>query len=119
VIGHPELGKAYLKLMGGGGALKPDREKCLLIGDDINLQVKKTFYNVRKKFGFLFQGAALLDSLTVAENVGLGLAEHRSVSKNEIRRLFRKAGYGGLVGVEDFFFDLFRGIEKRVGLHVL
>jgi phospholipid/cholesterol/gamma-HCH transport system ATP-binding protein len=73
---------------------------------------------VRKKFGMLFQGAALFDSLTVWENVGFGLKQHTKMSDKEIRdAATQKLALVGLKGVEDKMpSDLSGGMKKRVGL---
>jgi phospholipid/cholesterol/gamma-HCH transport system ATP-binding protein len=117
VIGQSGVGKSViLKLI--MGLLKPDRGVVLVDGEDINGAGEESLYRIRKKFGFLFQGAALLDSLTVGENVGLGLAEHSSASRDEIRRIVSiKLGMVGLKGVEDHLpADLSGGMKKRAGL---
>lgn len=117
VIGQSGVGKSViLKLM--VGLICPDRGKVLVDGEDINSAGVKSLYRIRKKFGFLFQGAALLDSLTVGENVGLGLAEHSTVTQEEIRRIVsEKLGMVGMKEAEDHLpADLSGGMKKRVGL---
>ncbi|MDP2982571.1 MAG: ABC transporter ATP-binding protein [Candidatus Latescibacter sp.] len=117
IIGQSGVGKSViLKLM--VGLIKPDRGMVLVDGEDINDAGEESLFRIRKKFGFLFQGSALLDSLTVEENVGLGLTEHLSFSQGEIRRIVAdKLGMVGMQGVEDYLpSDLSGGMKKRVGL---
>lgn len=117
IIGQSGVGKSViLKLM--VGLIKPDKGMVLVDGEDINDAGEESLFRIRKKFGFLFQGSALLDSLTVGENVGLGLTEHLSFSQGEIRRIVAdKLGMVGMQGVEDYLpSDLSGGMKKRVGL---
>jgi phospholipid/cholesterol/gamma-HCH transport system ATP-binding protein len=73
---------------------------------------------MRKKFGMLFQGAALFDSMSVWENVGLGLMEHTNLSMDEIRKIVcRKLELVGLSQLDDLKpSELSGGMKKRVGL---
>ncbi len=89
VIGRSGCGKSVM-LKHILGLLKPDAGRVFVDGVDITGYSEHRLYSVRKKFGFLFQGAALLDSLTVGENVGLGLTELSSYSPFEIRCLVAK-----------------------------
>ena len=74
--------------------------------------------NVRKRFGMLFQGAALFDSMTVGENVGLALREHTRMKDREIRaRVEERLEWVGLKGVEAMKpASLSGGMRKRAGL---
>jgi len=74
---------------------------------------------IRKKMGFLFQHAALYDSLTVAENVGFPLEHHRrEMSKSEraerVKQLLTEVGMEG--DIEKMPSDISGGMQKRVGL---
>jgi phospholipid/cholesterol/gamma-HCH transport system ATP-binding protein len=73
---------------------------------------------MRKKFGMLFQGAALFDSLTVWENVGFAIKQHTKLSDREIRKITtEKLAHVGLKDVEDKMpSELSGGMKKRVGL---
>jgi phospholipid/cholesterol/gamma-HCH transport system ATP-binding protein len=73
---------------------------------------------VRRKFGMVFQGAALFDSMTVYENVSFALREHTQLSEDEIRAKVReKLGIVGLQNVEERYpAELSGGMRKRVGL---
>jgi phospholipid/cholesterol/gamma-HCH transport system ATP-binding protein len=73
---------------------------------------------VRRRFGMLFQGAALFDSLTVGENIALPMREHLRLGEDEIhRRVAERLSWVGLQGVEDMKpASLSGGMKKRVGL---
>jgi len=73
---------------------------------------------VRKRFGMLFQGGALFDSMTVGENIALPLREHTRLSDAEIRaRVTERLAWVGLTGVEEMKpASLSGGMRKRVGL---
>ncbi len=75
-------------------------------------------YEHRRRFGYLFQGAALFDSLDVGDNVGLGLKENTSNSAGEIAAIVaEKLALVGLEGLErKSVADLSGGMKKRVGL---
>ncbi len=115
IIGESGCGKSVLlKLI--IGLLKPDSGSVLLDGRDITKIKYKELVEIRKKFGMVFQGSALFDSLTVEENVGLGLRRHTKLPKEEIKR---KIGWCldhvGLKGVENRLpAQLSGGMKKRV-----
>jgi phospholipid/cholesterol/gamma-HCH transport system ATP-binding protein len=73
---------------------------------------------VRRKFGMVFQFAALFDSMTVYENVAFPLKEHKKLKEEQMREIVRgKLAIVGLKGVEEKFpADLSGGMRKRVGL---
>ena len=100
------------------GLLKPDKGKVIVDGEDIVPMDERDLERVRRKFGMVFQGAALFDSMTVYENVSFPLKEHRHVSDDEAREIVRqKLGIVGLKNVEEKFpADLSGGMRKRVGL---
>ena len=117
IIGRSGSGKSVmLKLM--TGLLAADGGSVLVDGDDVGGMGEGDLFRIREKFGFLFQGAALLDSLTVGENVGLGLSERSQMSKDEIARIVaEKLTMVGMAGIEDHMpSDLSGGMKKRVGL---
>ena len=74
IIGASGCGKSVL-LKHIVGLLRPDEGNILIDGEDITKMSEKQVYAIRKKFGFLFQSAALFDSMTVGENVGVALRE--------------------------------------------
>ncbi len=100
------------------GLLKPDRGRVLIEGEDIVPYGPQDLAKVRKKFGMVFQFAALFDSMTVYENVSFPLREHRKISEEEAREIVRqKLAIVGLERVEDKYpADLSGGMRKRVGL---
>jgi phospholipid/cholesterol/gamma-HCH transport system ATP-binding protein len=118
IIGGSGEGKSVLMkhLM---GLLKPDAGQIFVDGvdlvplDDYQLNV------VRRKFGMLFQYAALFDSMSVFDNVAFPLREHRKeLSKLEVRRLVMERLEALAVGhlVAKFPAELSGGQRKRVGL---
>ncbi|HEX9917026.1 MAG TPA: ABC transporter ATP-binding protein [candidate division Zixibacteria bacterium] len=117
IIGRSGCGKSVL-LKHIIGLLKPDKGQLLIDGEDITAYPKDKLNQLRQRFGMLFQGAALFDSMTVAENVGLGLSEHTEMTEGQIREIAaEKLKMVGLVGVEDLKpAELSGGMKKRVGL---
>jgi phospholipid/cholesterol/gamma-HCH transport system ATP-binding protein len=117
IIGRSGCGKSVLlKLI--MGLLKPDSGRILVNGDDVTSLNDKELSQLRQKFGMLFQASALFDSMTVDENVGLGLIEHTSLPEEEInRKVMEKLKMVGLSGVgEKKPAELSGGMNKRVGL---
>lgn len=101
------------------GLLKPDSGKVIIDGEDIVPMGTDALERVRRKFGMVFQAAALFDSMTVYENVAFPLREHRrKLPEEQVRELVRaKLALMGLTGVEQKFpADLSGGMRKRVGL---
>jgi ABC-type transport system involved in resistance to organic solvents, ATPase component len=100
------------------GLLKPDRGKVFVDGEDIVPLDEVELERVRRKFGMVFQGAALFDSMTVYENVSFPLREHTDLSEEQIRAKVReKLAIVGLQGVEERYpAELSGGMRKRVGL---
>ncbi len=117
VIGGSGSGKSVL-IKHIIGLLKPDRGSVNIDGVDISQLKEKELYEVRRKFGMLFQGAALFDSLTVWENVAFVLLRHLKMRPAEAReRASEKLRLVGLTGVEDLMpSELSGGMRKRVGL---
>ena len=98
------------------GLLKPDEGDIIVDGVDITKLSKTELYKIRRKFSYVFQGAALFDSLTVYDNIALPLRE-RGVREEEIREKVREALYlVDLEGTEDLYpAELSGGMKKRVG----
>lgn len=87
IIGRSGCGKSVM-LKHIVGLLTPSEGYVKVEGKIINQLSRKELYAVRRNFGFLFQGAALFDSLTVGENVALPLVESDSrPTDGEIDRL--------------------------------
>ena len=117
VIGRSGCGKSVL-LKHIIGLMKPESGSIRVDGTEVTSLKGEELYQLRKKFGMLFQGAALFDSLSVWENVGLGLIEHTDLSETEIRRrVCDKLALVGLTDIEDARpSELSGGMKKRVGL---
>ncbi|NQT90910.1 MAG: ABC transporter ATP-binding protein [Candidatus Omnitrophica bacterium] len=117
IIGRSGCGKSVL-LKHIIGILKPESGQVIIDGQDITKLGGKELNNLRMKFGMLFQGAALFDSLTVAENVGFNLIEHTDTDKPTILKRVKEAlSLVGLYGIEDLMpSELSGGMKKRVGL---
>ncbi|MEW6518754.1 MAG: ATP-binding cassette domain-containing protein [Thermodesulfobacteriota bacterium] len=100
------------------GLLAPDAGQILVNGRDITRMKLRELNKVREKFGVLFQGAALLDSMTVFENVALPLRERTKFKSQEIaQRVRQMLAQFNLDGHEDKFpAQLSGGMKKRVGL---
>ena len=117
VIGGSGSGKSVL-MKHIIGLLFPDKGRVTVAGQILNDLDDNQMNELRKKFGMLFQMAALFDSLTVWENVGFGLRQHTKLSDREIRDIAtEKLALVGLKDVEDKMpVDLSGGMRKRVGL---
>src|ERR1700743_2196435 len=76
IIGRSGGGKSVL-LKHLVGLLSPDSGQVIIDGENIGGMDERRLLSVRQKFGMLFQGAALFDSMTVAENVGFALRRRR------------------------------------------
>lgn len=117
IIGASGCGKSVL-LKHIIGLLKPDEGEIFIDGEEITKMNEKEIYRVRNKFGFLFQGAALFDSMTVGENIGLGLVENTETPQAEVKRIVtEKLELVNLKGTENLMpSELSGGMRKRVGL---
>lgn len=117
VIGGSGSGKSVL-LKHIIGLLFPDRGRVIIDGQVLNDLDDQGLNELRKKFGMLFQMAALFDSLTVWENVGFSLKQHTKLSDREIRKIAtEKLALVGLKDVEEKMpSELSGGMKKRVGL---
>jgi len=117
LIGRSGCGKTVL-LRILIGLLRPDEGQVIVDGEDLSTLSRKALFRMRKKFGMLFQGAALFDSMTVGENISLALREHTDLPRTEIAKKVReKLDLVGLGGVEDRMpSELYGGMKKRVGL---
>ena len=117
VIGGSGTGKSVL-IKCIIGILKPERGEIFVAGREIGSLKEKELYELRKKFGMLFQAGALFDSMRVWENVGFGLLQHTSLSEKEVRdRAIEKLNLLGLHRIEDLMpSQLSGGMRKRVSL---
>jgi len=101
------------------GIIRPDEGTILVDGEDVTHMTGAARDRVLRKFGMLFQGAALFDSLPVWENVAFGLIQGRGVPRTKARDIaIQKLAKVGLT--EDVAFlspsELSGGMQKRVGL---
>jgi len=117
VIGRSGCGKSVL-LKHIVGLVKPDSGHVIVKGQDITRLSERQLDQVRKHFGVLFQGSALFDSLTVAENVAFGLVQHTRMSRKEIEaKVAGSLDVVGMRGVENKMpAELSGGMKKRVAL---
>jgi phospholipid/cholesterol/gamma-HCH transport system ATP-binding protein len=117
IIGRSGCGKSVL-LKHIIGIIKPDSGQTIIDGRDITKMAGKELSRLRMSFGMLFQGAALFDSLTVAENVGFNLIEHTDLDSQSIAKRVKEAlSLVGLYGIERLMpSELSGGMQKRVGL---
>lgn len=101
-----------------GGLVQPERGRVLVDGEDITQLPERQLYRVRRKLGMLFQGGALLDSLTVFDNLAFPLREHTSLSEKEIAdQVHDRLEAVGLTDVDELLPNqLSGGMTKRVGL---
>ena len=100
------------------GLIQPDEGKIYVDGLEITSLNERELNEVRKKFGMLFQGGALFDSLRIWENVGFGLRQHTQRSEEEIRKISsEKLRLVGLRDIEELMpSELSGGMKKRVSL---
>jgi phospholipid/cholesterol/gamma-HCH transport system ATP-binding protein len=117
IVGESGCGKTVLlRLI--IGLIKPDSGSIVVEDSVINRLGRSELFEIRKKFGMLFQSAALFDSMTVEENIALPLREHTNYSDSVIRnRIREKLNLVGLSGIEKKMpAELSGGMKKRVGL---
>ena len=117
IIGRSGGGKSVL-LKHLVALLKPDSGQVLIDGEDIVPMNERQLLRVRHKFGMLFQGAALFDSMTVAENIGFPLRREAKIAEHDLRRKVAEVlEMVDLPGTEEKKpSELSGGMRKRVGL---
>ena len=117
VIGQSGSGKSVL-LKHIMGILRPDKGEIWIDGLEITRLKDHELLGITRKFGMLFQAAALFDSMTVGENVAFGLMRHTSFEPEEVRRVVAESlERVGLRGIEGLMpYELSGGMKKRVGL---
>lgn len=117
VLGKSGTGKSVtLKTI--MGLMTPDAGRVLVQGQAVTDATRDELSEIRQHLGFLFQNAALFDSITVGENVAFPLRRHTDLSENEIEEIV--AAKLGDVGLEDAYdkmpSEISGGMKKRVGL---
>jgi len=117
IIGRSGGGKSVL-LKHLIGLLKPDQGEVLIEGENIVPMNERQLLDVRRKFGMLFQSAALFDSLNVFENVSFAFRRERSLPQQEVaRKVSEVLELVDLQGTQEKSpSELSGGMRKRVGL---
>jgi len=117
ILGGSGCGKSTL-LKHLIGLLKPTQGNIVINGKDIAVVDEAELDEMRKKMGVLFQGAALLNSMTLADNVALPMREHTKLEESTIQIMVRmKLELVGLSGFEDYYpSQLSGGMKKRAGI---
>jgi len=117
IIGRSGCGKSVL-LKHIVGILRPDKGSVFVDNNEINRLSSKKLDEYRLKIALVFQGGALFDSMSVAENVGFGLIEHSQIERKELLERVEESlclvdlcGAGNLMPAE-----LSGGMRKRVAL---
>jgi phospholipid/cholesterol/gamma-HCH transport system ATP-binding protein len=117
VMGRSGTGKTtLLRLI--TGLIKPTSGRLFVKGSDITSLGEGELDPIRRSLGMVFQGAALFDSMTVAENIAFPLVEHRILSRRDIPdRVGELLAMVGMEGTEDLLpSQLSGGMQKRVGV---
>jgi phospholipid/cholesterol/gamma-HCH transport system ATP-binding protein len=117
ILGGSGVGKSTL-LRAIGGLVRPQRGHVWVAGEDVTRLPERELYRVRERIGMLFQYGALLDSMTVFDNVALPLREHTRLSEHDIREEVRRRLEGvGLVDTERLLpRELSGGMRRRAAL---
>jgi phospholipid/cholesterol/gamma-HCH transport system ATP-binding protein len=117
ILGRSGTGKSVL-LKHIIGLMQPDEGTIEVDGQIITGLSERELNEVRKRFGMLFQSAALFDSLSVGENIALPLREHTHMTPAEIsQRVRERLEWVGMQGIEENrTSSLSGGMRKRVGL---
>ncbi|MCP4108826.1 MAG: ATP-binding cassette domain-containing protein [Desulfobacteraceae bacterium] len=117
ILGGSGCGKSTL-LRHLVGLNVPFSGEVVVDGNDISSCDDKTFHSTLRKIGVLFQGGALIGSMTIAENVALPISEYTELPRNAIADLVRmKLGMVGLASYENYLpAEISGGMKKRAGL---
>ncbi len=117
LIGGSGGGKSVL-LKHVAGLMRPDSGRIIVDGKDIGSLTGRGLREFRNKLGFLFQGGALFDSMTIFENVAFPLREKTNMRPEEIReRVTKELSQVGLSGAENKFpSQISGGMIKRAAL---
>ncbi len=117
IMGGSGCGKSTM-LRAIVGLMRPDEGNIVIFGGDMAHSPEDKKDDIRKRFGMLFQGSALFNSLTVGENVALPLKEHTSLDPEIIKIIVKvKLELVGLTGFENLKpYEISGGMKKRVAL---
>ena len=117
VIGQSGSGKSVL-IKHIIGILRPDKGQIFVDGVEITSLKDDELHKITRRFGMLFQGVALFDSMTVAQNVSFGLERHTDFSQERIQEVVAESlDKVGLKECEGLMpHELSGGMRKRVGL---
>lgn len=117
ILGRSGGGKSVLLKM-IIGLIKPDSGSIMVDGKEVSSLTYKQLQRLRFKFGFLFQGAALFDSMTVGQNIELALRRHSDYKDTDItERVSYALELVKLHNVEHLMpSNISGGMKKRVGL---
>lgn len=117
IIGYSGSGKS-VAIKHIVGLLTPDRGTVFVDGQEVPRLGRRELYALRTKIGYVFQFAALFDSLTIGENVAMGLRKQGRLNDQGIReRVAQVLDLVDLPNVEDRYpAELSGGMRKRVGL---
>jgi len=117
ILGGSGCGKSTL-LRNLVGLMRPHSGHILVNGQDITAMSDAERVEVRKKLGMCFQGSALFNSMSIADNVALPLREHTKLEESTIDIMTKiKLELVGLGGFEDYLpAELSGGMKKRAGL---
>lgn len=117
ILGGSGCGKSTL-LKHLIGLIKPLSGKITLDGDRITEDDDETFNRILRKIGVLYQGSALLGSMSIGENIALPIGEYTDLPESSIDRMVKmKLKLVGLEGYENYLpSEVSGGMKKRAGL---
>lgn len=118
ILGASGSGKTVLMSL-VVGLLEPDGGRIVIDGEDVTTFTRDSQWDkLRLKMGFLFQGGALYDSMTISENISFALEQHLDLTEEQIREIVaEKLRLVELEGVEDKLpAELSGGMQKRAAL---
>jgi phospholipid/cholesterol/gamma-HCH transport system ATP-binding protein len=117
IIGYSGTGKS-VAIKHVVGLLEPDAGTVVVDGQEVPKLSRRELYRLRAKIGYVFQFAALFDSLSIGENIAMGLRKQGELTAPEIdTRVDEALDLVDLPGVRDRFpAELSGGMRKRVGI---